>query len=147
MSERLKEAAEAIKETPYVFVYGTLMEGFGNHMYLSDSAKICNATTHEKYTMYANGVPFVVKNIPSVNISGELYKVDHEVLAYNLDTLEGHPDFYRREVVEVNGDNEKMYEAWLYFYPSENLAIGRVIPERVLSGSYHKYVLEKWEKW
>ena len=101
-------------EKIYVFVYGTLRKGYWNHSLLENSKFLGKAITKEKYSLFADGIPYVVK-IPKTQIIGELYEVDKETLE-RLDRLEGHPDFYKREEIEVLLD-EKPMKAWIYFYP------------------------------
>lgn len=131
-------AVEAVKKTPYVFVYGTLMEAYGNHIFLRDSPMICKATTVDSYEMLAAGIPYVNKDSPESKIKGEVYKVTPEVLEYDIDRLEGHPYSYCREVVKVKGDDGNYYDAWIYFYPTERLSqrLGLTI---IKSGNYHDY--------
>ena len=83
-----------------VFVYGTLKKGFSNHRLLASSELLGAAQTVKMYAMYSTGVPIVVKDESISPIFGELYRVDEVTLVY-LDSLEGHPDWYRREEVEV----------------------------------------------
>ena len=101
-------------EKIYVFVYGTLRKGFGNHYLLRDSKFIGYGITKEKYSLYVDGIPYVVK-IPNTQIKGEVYEVDKHTLD-ELDELEGHPDFYRRELIDVIV-NGKTIKAWIYFFP------------------------------
>lgn len=101
----------------YIFVYGTLRKGFGNHRrFLNNPGAefIGNAVTKEKYAMYASGIPFVNKNHKVSNIKGEVYLVDLYVLK-NIDALEGHPDWYYREKVDCILDDGKEIKAWIYF--------------------------------
>jgi gamma-glutamylcyclotransferase (GGCT)/AIG2-like uncharacterized protein YtfP len=112
----------------YIFVYGTLRRGFWNHHLLKDSEFIGEGITKEKYSLYADEIPYVVKE-PLTQIKGELYIVDDETLE-RLDLLEGHPSFYTRELVDVIVDN-KIYKAWIYFYPAPE-------GELIKSGDYKK---------
>ena len=113
----------------YVFVYGTLRKGYWNHRLLENSKFIGEAITKEKYSLYANGIPYVVKT-PKTQIKGEVYEVDIETLK-RLDQLEGHPDFYYREKTDIL-INGKPIKAWIYFYPYQK---GKIIP----SGDYKDY--------
>ena len=101
-------------EKIYVFVYGTLRRGFENHYLLKNSKFIGYGITKEKYSLYVDSIPYVVK-IPYCQIKGEVYEVDKNTLIA-LDELEGHPDFYRRELIDVIV-NGKTIKAWIYFYP------------------------------
>lgn len=100
-----------------VFVYGTLKKGFSNHRLLAGSEFLGAAQTVGKYAMYSTGTPIVLKNEAVSPIHGELYRVGEATLVA-LDSLEGHPDWYRREEVEVAVDGEEgryRETAWLYF--------------------------------
>ena len=79
-----------------ILVYGTLNQGFHNHYLLEQSDFIGTGWTVEKYAMYHNGIPYVVKDQPVSRIKGEVYSIDDETLAI-LDQLERHPEWYCRE--------------------------------------------------
>tara|TARA_R110002020_G_scaffold148779_1_gene324807 strand:+ start:2778 stop:3212 length:435 start_codon:yes stop_codon:yes gene_type:complete len=112
-------------EEHLVFVYGTLMKGFGNHGLLRESIPLGVAETIEEYVLTALGIPFVTKaqeEDPSLTtIKGELYLVDDNTLG-RLDALEGHPYAYKREKAEIkyNDSGAEMRSlAWMYFYPTQ----------------------------
>lgn len=95
-----------------VAAYGTLREGYGNNRLLSSSKHLGTGQTVEKYTLRASGIPFVSKE-PLHNVVVDVYKVDNDTLE-NLDSLEGHPEWYCREKIPVKVGDTRM-EAWLYF--------------------------------
>ena len=69
-----------------LFVYGTLMKGMRNHVYLEKAKFLEAAETSPEYELMYNG------SIPATRagnepIKGELYEVDDETLA-GLDVLE-----------------------------------------------------------
>lgn len=99
-----------------MFVYGTLMSGYGNNRLLRNETLIGPAKTIEKYELRARGIPYVNKNNPISQIKGEVYEVSPEALP-SLDSLEGHPRWYRREKIPVEINNE-IKEAWIYFNPT-----------------------------
>lgn len=118
-----------------VFVYGTLKKGFSNHRLLAGSEYLGAAQTVEKYAMYSTGTPIVLKEEPVSPIHGELYRVNEATLVA-LDSLEGHPDWYRREEINIFVDGEQgRYQetAWLYFSLDKR---GVLVPE----GKYLKQV-------
>ncbi len=112
-----------------VFVYGTLKRGFNNHRYLKDAYFLGEAKTSKSYAMYSSGIPYVIRDQKISVIHGEVYEIDCTTLK-NLDALEGHPNWYKREQVAVclheqNGHKTKVI-AWLYFYP---VPVGSVIQD------------------
>ncbi len=118
-------------EKNLVFVYGTLQRNFSNHRYLAESKFLGTARTQEKYALYSDGLPFLVLNEPVSQIQGELYEVDDITLDL-LDDIEGHPDWYRREQVEIcldDGSNSIM-KAWVYFNEDNS---GTLVPSGVFS--------------
>ena len=106
-------------ENTLIFVYGTLKHNFSNHHLLNDSEYLGDGHTKEKYAMYTNGIPFVIKSEAISTITGELYRVDDNTLS-RLDRLEGHPNWYCREQVEIALDSGNTVTAWIYFNPEKN---------------------------
>lgn len=100
-----------------VFVYGSLMRGFGNHVLLQDQTFIGNATVAEFALHSLGGFPAAVPDDGNAgDIRGEVYEVDDAALA-RLDRLEGHPTFYERQDVEVWSENLNGYlPAQMYVY-------------------------------
>ncbi len=101
-----------------VFVYGTLKQGFSNHVLLKHSKLVGQGATQNRYAMYRSGIPFVSQKERVSTISGEVYEVNKNTL-HNLDILEGHPNWYRRiktpiDIINKTGDI-KTINAWLYF--------------------------------
>ena len=103
-----------------VFLYGTLKKGFHNHPLIEKGEYMGDAYTCKEYSMLVctmTGIPFVVKeeNYP---IMGEVYSVDKKTFN-DLDRLEGHPTFYRRELIDIFIPDgiERIVEmkAWIYF--------------------------------
>lgn len=113
------------KMTP-VFVYGTLRKGRGNHHILQGSTFKGQAKV--KGDLYREGFLPVAKQGEGV-ITGEVYEVDDRTLKL-LDRLEGHPGWYRRELVPLLSGVAG--EAWIYFYPPRLAA--RAV--KVESGDY-----------
>ena len=110
------------------FVYDTLKHGFHNHYILEQSDFVGTGWTAEKYAMYHNGIPYVVKDEPVSSIQGEVYSIDDETLGI-LDQLERHPEWYCREEIEVAMDSaDEILVVWLYFNPTPD---GKLVPSRV----------------
>ena len=96
-------------------VYGTLRQGFGNNGYLRNSEFVGQGKTTEKYAMYASGIPFVTKKNAHTNIVVEVFEVNDENTLRHVDSLEGHPDWYKREPIEVTLEDGTKTIAELYF--------------------------------
>jgi gamma-glutamylcyclotransferase (GGCT)/AIG2-like uncharacterized protein YtfP len=81
-----------------IFVYGTLKKGYGNHRLLRD-CEFVEEFVVPGFKLFESGIPYMKRTgNPDDKVLGEVYKVDNRSLQY-LDQLEGHPDWYRREVV------------------------------------------------
>ena len=117
-----------------VFVYGTLMTGFENHLYMSKSRLLGKGTTIKKFFMTARFIPFVseMEHENSNYILGEVYEVDSQSLNA-IDRLEGHPDFYERKEVDVRLDDGSTMKCWMYINNSDR---GHT---EVGSGNYYLY--------
>jgi len=84
-----------------VFVYGSLRRGFSNHRFLESASYLGEATTAPHYRLVSLGAfPGMTPGLSVVR--GEVYEVDADTLR-RLDALEGHPHFYRRERVALDG--------------------------------------------
>lgn len=96
------------------------MQGYGNHRLIRPFLKeIRKATTR--------GILFDLGSFPALKegesqVKGELIIIDQnhqEEVLERLDLLEGHPDFYRREMVKVKEINTgRSHQAWTYIYNS-----------------------------
>ena len=112
-----------------VFIYGTYKKGHYNHYLIEDSEFIGLGTTIEPYALYVDRIPYVTKEIPLIQIRGEVYAVDNATLV-DLDLLNGHPDLYRRELVDIIlASDASVVKAWLYFTT-------RTIGTLAVSGEY-----------
>ncbi|ACF13947.1 AIG2 family protein [Chloroherpeton thalassium ATCC 35110] len=101
------------KKSHLVFVYGTLMHGYHNHVLLEDAVFLGEAETVEKYRLTYTFFPMLTEP-PEVHVKGELYQVDDEALA-NLDILEDIPHLYQRKKIPIQINQEK-HLAWVYVY-------------------------------
>jgi len=114
----------------FVFVYGTLKKGFWNHHMLEGSKFVGKAKTKEKYALYIDNIPYLVKTEKVSHVSGEVYEVNKKSLL-SLDGLEGHPVWYYRELSQVIFEDGRELNAWIYFYPEK---LGVLLSE----GNYYK---------
>lgn len=103
-----------------VFVYGSLKKGFINNSRLKNAEFIGSAKTVEKYEMYRSSHgnwPYLIKDhgLGSL-IKGEVYSLSDNLLKV-IDEFEGHPDYYKRELVKVKlTESEEVIEAFIYFF-------------------------------
>lgn len=108
----------------YVFVYGTLKNGYCNHRLLDNSKYLGEAySVLERFEMRApeiGGFPFVTevghKSKNKGRVYGEVYEVDEKTLK-RLDVLEGHPSFYTRHKKNFKLVDGKEVSAWIYLHP------------------------------
>lgn len=110
-----------------VAVYGTLKMGRSNHALMRDSLWVGD-TRLEGFIMYsAGGFPVVYRD-PDHSIWIEVYEVDPKVVSLNLDPLEGHPHWYKREKVDT-----PFGKAWLYIMQGDQY---RVDNRQIISGEF-----------
>lgn len=99
----------------YVFVYGSLKEGFPAER-MMDGA---NFVDHGKTVDRIFDMDTVEGAFPAVfddgnrRITGEVYQVDKEHLM-SLDFFEGHPHQYCRRIIEVELESGEIADAWMY---------------------------------
>jgi gamma-glutamylcyclotransferase (GGCT)/AIG2-like uncharacterized protein YtfP len=92
----------------YLFVYGSLKQGFHNASYLGGARFLGAHTTAALYSMYDFGTYPAVSTGGSTCIVGEVYEIDDQHLAAT-DQLEWYPDYYQRILIETGHG-----EAWMY---------------------------------
>lgn len=101
-----------------VFVYGTLMKGFGNHNYYlanQENVKFLGKAKLIGYEMYhVFSFPGIVPQ-KGKEILGEVYKVDDHVLQ-QLDRLEGEGFMYKRIEDVAFLDTEKQIKVYVYVW-------------------------------
>lgn len=108
------------EDTLLMAFYGTIKLGFGNNrvIYNAKKAYIGTGITKEKYAMYRHGIPFVIKE-PKTPIVVDVFEVEASNLP-RIDSLEGHPNWYRRELIPVLV-NGKELQCWLYFMTDDRV--------------------------
>jgi gamma-glutamylcyclotransferase (GGCT)/AIG2-like uncharacterized protein YtfP len=112
----------------FVFVYGTLMSGFGNHdtMHREGWARLVGRahTTDATFRMEDWGFPALFDDGTETAV-GEVYEVDAKSLAA-MDRLEGNGRMYTRALFEItidgpkpeNAPNGGTLTAWVYIMPT-----------------------------
>ncbi len=105
-----------MKRIHRIFVYGTLKRGkFFHDEYLGNDKSnfLGPAKASTDFSLYIDALPHLVREKTDKPVHGELYEVDEQVLG-ELDKLEGHPSYYRREIIEVFDDRNERTLAWAY---------------------------------
>lgn len=128
-----------------VFVYGTLREGRGNHPLLGPTAvKVCDGTISARLYM-VHTLPMITHaESPDDRVVGEVWELDGPNRLADVDALEGHPNWYRRQEIPVHMTDTELTGtvlAWAYFMrPEEFVRYGRYdegfTPRLVTNGDY-----------
>ncbi|QDE95989.1 gamma-glutamylcyclotransferase family protein [Myxococcus xanthus] len=117
-----------------VFVYGTLLAGLPNHHHLRGARLLGPARTHASFALYDYGPFPALASGGRHAVEGEVYEVDALTLAA-LDRLEGHPRFYQRTPIALDGFG--LVEA--YLFPKARL----VGCPRIASGCWRTHLLKE----
>lgn len=98
----------------YVFVYGTLRIGHGNHARLLGREPLATIIAELPYRMVSlGGFPGLIPSPDKAHqITGEIYNVDEREFRA-LDMLEGYPTFYNRIQFPLH-DYGIDGQAWVY---------------------------------
>jgi gamma-glutamylcyclotransferase (GGCT)/AIG2-like uncharacterized protein YtfP len=116
-----------------IAAYGTLRKGYGNSRLVdipSQTKWLGTGKTVKKYQMRASGIPYVNKT-PDTQIVVDIWEIDKDRHLPSVDRLEGHPEWYCREEVDIEL-NGNIIKAWLYFMEDSGSTI-------VKSGNYNDY--------
>ena len=116
-----------------IAAYGTLRLHYGNSRLVNipgETKGLGTGKTVKKYQMRASGIPYVNKT-PDTQIVVDVWEIDVVKHLPSVDRLEGHPDWYKREEIDVEL-NGKTIKAWLYFMENAGSTI-------VESGDYNDY--------
>lgn len=106
----------------FVFVYGSLKEGYWNHSVLQDSGFITTATTCKKFNFHTCGFPYMHEYgavEERMKVHGELYEVTSDEVMEDLDSLEGHPYHYQRSYIRVKPDGSDFHLPVITYIPSD----------------------------
>lgn len=139
----------------YLFVYGSLREGFFNFdKYLDGkvvSNKLGKIPSGTLYHMPNKGYPALIKSPNQGEILGEVIEVkDFDTLIKDLDKMEGfisenNPNNeYNRELLEITliDSNEKVY-AYTYVYNMNDKDIFDKHAVHITHGDWKKFMLSK----
>ncbi|AEH23209.1 AIG2 family protein [Thermodesulfobacterium geofontis OPF15] len=98
---------------PKLFVYGTLRKGECRHSTLADC----------KFLGYAKAKGFLLYNVSSFpgmvqgegEVIGEVYEIPESLLE-RLDLIEGVPELFKRELIEVVLEDGTIISVYAYLY-------------------------------
>ena len=104
--------------TARLFVYGTLLPGYGNHRKIESHVRSARPGTIQGILVDLGAFPALLHGEGIVR--GVVLEVDAEALSIS-DSIEGyHPDrsrsLYIREEVQVDLDDDSKITAWTYFF-------------------------------
>ncbi len=100
-----------------LFVYGTLKRGGCRHGPLAGQRYRGETRTRPGYALYNLGdYPGLTSDRENGQaVQGEVYEVEETLLSW-LDTVEGSPDWFKREPIDIEGFSEPV---WAYFYQGD----------------------------
>ncbi len=110
-------ATKAITRDSFVFVYGSLLSGLGNHGRLDDAELIGEGQADGSFEVRDfRGFPGAYRCELAIGepLVGELYRASPDVMR-GLDALEGNGSFYERERAQVTlSCGSVVSNVWLY---------------------------------
>jgi gamma-glutamylcyclotransferase (GGCT)/AIG2-like uncharacterized protein YtfP len=112
-SEKTQSLNNDLSLNSKVAVYGSLKKGFGNHSLISSCVPVGKGHTLPEYKMLSfGGYPGVIDGTDMISV--EVYHLDNHLQLMDLDRLEGHPNFYKREIVPILLSTGTEIRAWMY---------------------------------
>lgn len=118
-SAEVTKAAVTLREQNlhYLFVYGTLKQGFNNHHILADSELIAlHATLFDHSMIHLGNYPGIFKTWAQSNVRGEIYRINSITLE-KCDQLEGVGiGLFTRMKENATEPTGKSYHCWVYKY-------------------------------
>tara|TARA_R100000805_G_C3609153_1_gene109659 strand:+ start:44 stop:1249 length:1206 start_codon:yes stop_codon:yes gene_type:complete len=103
-------------------VYGTLKKGYSNYnWYLTSSRYVGAGKTADRYPLVISGLPYLIneKGV-GFNVDIDVFKVSDSVFK-DIDSLESHPNWYRREKIPIKMEDGSIVMAWVYFNIQEKV--------------------------
>lgn len=132
-----------------VAVYGTLRYGMGNWAWAldrtSDKVEYLGEDMLEGYRLLAHargGIPFMVDGLTAETVKVDLFRVMCADVLEDLDSLEGHPDWYRR----VKAATLSGVAVETYLFPELN-ELGTVSAEEVAAHGMCVIPNGDWVSW
>ncbi len=125
-----------------VFVYGSLLPGLHNHGLLRRAEFLGYHKTTPHFDMFSLGSYPAVCGDGHTAVAGAVYNVDKSTLRA-LDQLEGHPRWYKRELVDLSTTPQR---AWMYLMPRHEPEVSGGWAEQVPSGDWFDFYASKEAK-
>ena len=105
-----------------IAVYGTLkLRGSNYYNFLLNSTHVGSGYTTDNYPLLIQGLPYLLnKKGKGFNVDVDVFLVDKNTLT-DIDLLEGHPTWYKREVIPITLNDNHVVEAYIYFNDTESV--------------------------
>lgn len=104
----------ALTTDGFVFVYGTLKEGYGANYKLHREKKLGTFVSESKFRIFGDGFPMAILSKDGHPLRGEVYTLNAMTLPI-LDAYEGYPHFYGRDKLLFKEETtESRVAAWMY---------------------------------
>lgn len=112
-----------MRKATLLFVYGTMLSTGCNRgrlrgaQFVGEFDTLDRFVMHTRQSVWTQTVPVVVRDRAGHPVRGELYALPFLMVADEIDPLEGHPTFYRRERVRLRGCSGLRVETYVYQQP------------------------------
>lgn len=129
-------------------VYGTLKKGYSNYNWYLDKSRYVGAgKTQDKYPLIISGLPYLINEKGrGHNVEIDVFKVNDSVFK-DIDGLESHPTWYRREKIPVKMDDGSIVMAWVYFNIQERVGNRELHKTYKQSKPRSTYGWSTWDSW
>jgi len=132
-------------------VYGTLKKGYNNYKWYLDKSRYVGAgKTQDKYPLVISGLPYLINEKGrGHNVEIDVFKVSDSVFK-DIDGLESHPTWYRREKIPVKMDDGSIVMAWVYFNLQEkvgNRELHKTYVQPKIKSNYGWSTWDSWDDW
>ena len=97
-----------------LFVYGTLRDGMPNHPLMGGCNLVMPKAVINAKLFLGGWLPMIFEG--EGRVVGEVYEIPDAEKWRRLDSLEGHPDWYQRRLVDaITGPDDPPTKVWAYF--------------------------------
>ena len=106
--------------------------------------------TQDKYPLVISGLPYLINEKGTGhNVDIDVFKVSDSVFE-DIDALESHPTWYRREKIPVKMDDGSIVVAWVYFNIREkvgNRKLHKTYVQPKIKSNYGWSTWDSWDDW